>query len=89
MPAWIALKLLPIFELNMPRGRTVMELVRRRSCEKLLEICFAIMQFLDIENGVAADVTGLGILESYNVKLCMLSSAAEAAEQVSRAFAFY
>lgn len=38
---------------------------------------------VDIETGKVADVTAKGILESYNVKLCMLTSAAEAAEQVS------
>jgi T-complex protein 1 subunit beta len=39
---------------------------------------------IDINNGEMTDVVGLGILESYNVKLCMLSSAAEAAEQLLR-----
>ncbi|KAI1727669.1 TCP-1/cpn60 chaperonin family domain-containing protein [Ditylenchus destructor] len=39
---------------------------------------------IDIDKGEAADVTKLGILESYNVKLCMLCSAAEAAEQILR-----
>jgi T-complex protein 1 subunit beta len=39
---------------------------------------------IDIENGEATDVIKLGVLESYNVKLCMLSSAAEAAEQILR-----
>jgi len=38
--------------------------------------------YSDIVNGGIADVHQLGILESYNVKLCMLSSAAEAAEMV-------
>lgn len=37
---------------------------------------------LDVENGKAADVVEMGIMESYNVKLCMLSSAAEATEMV-------
>jgi len=39
---------------------------------------------IDIENGGLADVTQLGIIESYNVKLCMLTSAAEAAEMILR-----
>ena len=39
---------------------------------------------IDLENGRAADVVELGILESYNVKLCMLSSAAEATEMILR-----
>jgi len=39
---------------------------------------------IDIINGGIADVIELGILESYNVKLCMLSSAAEAAEMILR-----
>jgi len=39
---------------------------------------------IDIEKGGIADVHELGILESYNVKLCMLSSAAEAAEMILR-----
>uniref|UniRef100_A0A915CTW6 T-complex protein 1 subunit beta n=1 Tax=Ditylenchus dipsaci TaxID=166011 RepID=A0A915CTW6_9BILA len=39
---------------------------------------------IDIEKGAAGDVVKLGILESYNVKLCMLCSAAEAAEQILR-----
>ncbi|KAI6227919.1 CCT-beta [Aphelenchoides besseyi] len=39
---------------------------------------------IDIENGTVADVVANGILESYNVKLCMLTSAAEAAEQILR-----
>lgn len=39
---------------------------------------------IDINEGGIADVSTLGILESYNVKLCMLSSAAEAAEQILR-----
>uniref|UniRef100_A0A0N5ARP7 T-complex protein 1 subunit beta n=1 Tax=Syphacia muris TaxID=451379 RepID=A0A0N5ARP7_9BILA len=39
---------------------------------------------IDVENGVAADVEELGIIESFNVKMCMLSSAAEAAEQILR-----
>jgi hypothetical protein len=38
---------------------------------------------LDIENGTIADVVGLGVLESFNVKMAMVASAAEAAEQVS------
>lgn len=37
---------------------------------------------IDIENGTIADVVSNGILESYKVKLSMVSSAAEAAEQV-------
>ncbi|KAF1601285.1 UNVERIFIED_CONTAM: T-complex protein 1 subunit beta, partial [Eudyptes robustus] len=37
-----------------------------------------------IETGRIADVTAKGVLESYNVKLCMLTSAAEAAEQIIR-----
>ncbi|CAJ0581234.1 unnamed protein product, partial [Mesorhabditis spiculigera] len=39
---------------------------------------------LDIENGIVADVAAMGIIESFNVKMCMLSAAAEAAEQVIR-----
>ncbi|CAD5215907.1 unnamed protein product [Bursaphelenchus xylophilus] len=39
---------------------------------------------IDIETGRIADVTAKGVLESYNVKLCMLTSAAEAAEQIIR-----
>ena len=39
---------------------------------------------LDVEKGQVADVTALGILESFNVKMCMVSSAAEAAEQILR-----
>ncbi|KAH7727360.1 cct-2 protein [Aphelenchoides avenae] len=39
---------------------------------------------IDIDKGEVADVVALGVLESYNVKLCMLSSAAEAAEQLLR-----
>ncbi|KAK0395518.1 hypothetical protein QR680_001321 [Steinernema hermaphroditum] len=39
---------------------------------------------IDIENGQVADVVELGVIESYNVKMCMISSAAEAAEQILR-----
>ncbi|ULU05616.1 hypothetical protein L5515_014050 [Caenorhabditis briggsae] len=39
---------------------------------------------IDIEKGEVADVTKLGVIESYNVKLCMVSSAAEATEQILR-----
>lgn len=42
------------------------------------------MRNLDVEKGQVADVTALGILESFNVKMCMVSSAAEAAEQILR-----
>ena len=37
---------------------------------------------IDVDAGVVADFVERGILESYNVKLCMLTAAAEAAEQV-------
>lgn len=37
---------------------------------------------VDIETGEIVDVVARGILESYQVKLSMISSAAEAAEQV-------
>jgi len=39
---------------------------------------------IDIENGQIADVVERGILESYQVKLSMISAAAEAAEQIIR-----
>ncbi|CAJ0606815.1 unnamed protein product [Cylicocyclus nassatus] len=39
---------------------------------------------IDIENGQVADVIKMGIVESLNVKMCMVSSAAEAAEQIVR-----
>ncbi|KAI6242946.1 hypothetical protein M3Y99_00204300 [Aphelenchoides fujianensis] len=39
---------------------------------------------IDIDSGDVTDVVARGILESYNVKLCMLTSAAEAAEQILR-----
>ncbi|CAI4224134.1 unnamed protein product [Auanema sp. JU1783] len=39
---------------------------------------------IDIENGEVTDVIKLGIIESFNVKLCMVSAAAEAAEQILR-----
>ncbi|CAD5211560.1 unnamed protein product [Bursaphelenchus okinawaensis] len=39
---------------------------------------------IDIETGKIANVTEKGVLESYNVKLCMITSAAEAAEQILR-----
>ncbi|KAJ1355313.1 T-complex protein 1 subunit beta [Parelaphostrongylus tenuis] len=39
---------------------------------------------IDIEHGGIADVMALGVVESFNVKLCMVSSAAEAAEQILR-----
>ncbi|TMS35239.1 hypothetical protein L596_002684 [Steinernema carpocapsae] len=39
---------------------------------------------IDIVNGRVADVIELGVIESYNVKTCMISSAAEAAEQILR-----
>ncbi|VDM72173.1 unnamed protein product [Strongylus vulgaris] len=39
---------------------------------------------IDIEKGAVADVVALGIVESLNVKMCMVSSAAEAAEQILR-----
>ncbi|KAK6058483.1 hypothetical protein COOONC_03947 [Cooperia oncophora] len=38
----------------------------------------------DIVNGTITDVVKLGVIESFNVKLCMVSSAAEAAEQILR-----
>ncbi|PIO62064.1 T-complex protein 1, beta subunit [Teladorsagia circumcincta] len=39
---------------------------------------------IDIVNGTITDVVKLGVIESFNVKLCMVSSAAEAAEQILR-----
>lgn len=51
-----------------------------------LVTCFEslnIIEFADVERGEVANVVKLGIIESFNVKLCMLLSAAEAAEQVS------
>ncbi|KAK5970031.1 Tetratricopeptide repeat protein 25 [Trichostrongylus colubriformis] len=39
---------------------------------------------IDIVNGTIVDVVKLGVIESFNVKLCMVSSAAEAAEQILR-----
>lgn len=39
---------------------------------------------IDIDNGQIADVVSRGILESYQVKLSMVSAAAEAAEQIVR-----
>uniref|UniRef100_A0A1I7XTU4 T-complex protein 1 subunit beta n=1 Tax=Heterorhabditis bacteriophora TaxID=37862 RepID=A0A1I7XTU4_HETBA len=39
---------------------------------------------IDIEKGEIADVLTLGVVESFNVKMCMISSAAEAAEQILR-----
>lgn len=39
---------------------------------------------IDVENGTIADVEELGIVESFSVKMCMISSAAEAAEQIIR-----
>ncbi|KAE9421401.1 hypothetical protein Angca_007320 [Angiostrongylus cantonensis] len=39
---------------------------------------------IDIEHGGIADVVALGVVESFSVKLCMVSSAAEAAEQILR-----
>lgn len=39
---------------------------------------------IDIENGTVTDVVELGVVESFNVKMCMVSSAAEAAEQILR-----
>jgi T-complex protein 1 subunit beta len=39
---------------------------------------------IDILKGEVADVVALGIIESFNVKMCMVSSAAEAAEQILR-----
>ncbi|CAI5440580.1 unnamed protein product [Caenorhabditis angaria] len=39
---------------------------------------------IDIEKGEITDVVALGVIESYNVKLCMVSSAAEATEQILR-----
>lgn len=62
----------------MPKGTIVLELVRY-STEKILTL---ISKFPDIDNGEMCDVIEKGILESYNVKLCMISSATEAAEQV-------
>lgn len=37
---------------------------------------------LDIENGRIADVYEMGVIEPLSVKMCMISSATEAAEQV-------
>ncbi|VDL70677.1 unnamed protein product [Nippostrongylus brasiliensis] len=39
---------------------------------------------IDIQRGAVADVVELGVVESFNVKMCMVSSAAEAAEQILR-----
>jgi len=39
---------------------------------------------IDIENGRAADVFEMGVVESFGVKMCMISSSAEAAEQLLR-----
>jgi T-complex protein 1 subunit beta len=39
---------------------------------------------IDINKGEIADVVELGVIESFNVKYCMVSSAAEAAEQILR-----
>ncbi|KJH44637.1 T-complex protein 1, beta subunit [Dictyocaulus viviparus] len=39
---------------------------------------------IDIEHGCVADVIALGVVESFSVKMCMVSSAAEAAEQILR-----
>uniref|UniRef100_A0A914ZW17 T-complex protein 1 subunit beta n=1 Tax=Parascaris univalens TaxID=6257 RepID=A0A914ZW17_PARUN len=39
---------------------------------------------IDVERGEVANVVKLGIIESFSVKLCMLLSAAEAAEQILR-----
>uniref|UniRef100_A0A915PD22 T-complex protein 1 subunit beta n=1 Tax=Setaria digitata TaxID=48799 RepID=A0A915PD22_9BILA len=39
---------------------------------------------IDIENGEAANVIEKGLIESFSVKMCMVSSAAEAAEQILR-----
>ncbi|KHJ95545.1 T-complex protein 1, beta subunit [Oesophagostomum dentatum] len=39
---------------------------------------------IDIVHGQIADVVKLGVVESLNVKMCMVSSAAEAAEQILR-----
>ncbi|XGW10714.1 hypothetical protein V3C99_012320 [Haemonchus contortus] len=39
---------------------------------------------IDVVNGTIADVVKLGVIESFNVKMCMVSSAAEAAEQILR-----
>ncbi|KHN77820.1 T-complex protein 1 subunit beta [Toxocara canis] len=39
---------------------------------------------IDVEKGEVADVVKLGIIESFSVKMCMVSSAAEAAEQILR-----
>lgn len=39
---------------------------------------------IDIENGYVTDVVSLGVIESFNVKMSMVSSAAEAAEQIIR-----
>lgn len=39
---------------------------------------------IDMNKGEVTDMTTLGVLESFNVKMCMVSSAAEAAEQILR-----
>ncbi|EJW80512.1 T-complex protein 1 subunit beta [Wuchereria bancrofti] len=39
---------------------------------------------IDVEKGEPADVIQKGLIESFSVKLCMVSSAAEAAEQILR-----
>ncbi|CAJ0963516.1 unnamed protein product, partial [Mesorhabditis belari] len=39
---------------------------------------------IDVENGTVTDVVALGVIESFNVKMCMVSAAAEAAEQIIR-----
>ncbi|VDN60740.1 unnamed protein product [Dracunculus medinensis] len=39
---------------------------------------------IDIDRGIPADVFDLGVIESLNVKMYMISSAAEAAEQILR-----
>ncbi|KAK6018724.1 T-complex protein 1, beta subunit, partial [Ostertagia ostertagi] len=39
---------------------------------------------IDIVNGTITDVVKLGVIESFNVKLCMVSSAAEAADSILR-----
>lgn len=39
---------------------------------------------LDIETGEVADMLERGVIESFNVKMAMVSSAAEAAEQILR-----
>ncbi|ETN76433.1 T-complex protein 1, beta subunit [Necator americanus] len=39
---------------------------------------------IDVEHGEIANVVAMGIVESLNVKMCMVSSAAEAAEQILR-----